>query len=167
MEDLQNLQDELSNVFSDYSNYLIICLGNILRGDDGIGIYIGNGLLNKIPEISKKVILAHNTPVNFLGKIVKENPDLLIIVDAIDIQVDIGVIALLSSETIQNTQSTTTHYQELDDLLKFLKMEMGKLPQVSILGIQIDNIEFNTEMNHQVKQSGDKIISLFLNIMNR
>ncbi|MHA2250447.1 MAG: hydrogenase maturation protease [Candidatus Kariarchaeaceae archaeon] len=166
MEDLQNLQEELSAVLYDYRNYLIICLGNELRGDDGIGIYIGDELIKKLPEISAKVILAHNTPVNFLGKIVKINPDLLIIVDAIDLQVEVGTIALLTPETIQNTQSTTTHYQELDDLLKFLEVEMGKLPLVSILGIQIDQIEFNTEINGQVKQAGDKVISIFLNILN-
>lgn len=58
---------------------VIACIGNELRGDDGVGPFIA-GLLK--PTDLLTVVDCGETPENFLGVIAGHNPEKLLIIDA-------------------------------------------------------------------------------------
>lgn len=147
---MDSLRRELEEIFK--SDCLIMCLGNLDRSDDGIGIYIGQSL-------GEKVILAMNTPVNFLGNIVRRNPEVLVLIDAIDGQLDPGDITVSDSRIILDSGSLTTHYQEFSNLQQFLQ-ESGVDPIIRVIGIQVEDTTLYGKMTDEVKHAGDVVISL-------
>lgn len=74
---------------------LILGIGNTLRSDDGLGSILANRLKDKVPF---KVIDAGTTPENYLEKIVKEKPESMIIIDAVDFGGVPGEFRLLQAE---------------------------------------------------------------------
>ena len=60
---------------------VILGIGNTFRGDDGIGSLLAQRLKDKVSFI---VYDSGPSPENYLGKIIKDKPDNIIIVDAVD-----------------------------------------------------------------------------------
>lgn len=150
-----NLREELENIFK--GHFQIICLGNEDRGDDGIGIYIGRKLGNG-------VILAMNTPVNFLGKIVREDPHVLVIIDGIDAGLASGDIVVADERIVKDSGSQTTHYQDLSDLIHFLNLS-GIDPVLRIIGIQVKTTELYGDMSPEIVKSGETLIEIIQGII--
>lgn len=58
-----------------------LCIGNKLRGDDAVGIYVGELLQKQLPHW--KIFFGEDVPENEFGFIRDFNPDLLLVIDAI------------------------------------------------------------------------------------
>ncbi|MCY3411255.1 MAG: hydrogenase maturation protease [Candidatus Heimdallarchaeota archaeon] len=157
MEDIAALQVALSDIFQ--QDYLILCLGHSLRGDDAFGIILGERIRSLVD--SDRIIIAENSPVNFIGKIAALDPDVILIIDAIDLGVSIGTVSLSDDQVVPHTNSTTTHYQELADLKKFLYMETGRNRQYQILGVQIGNTALFTQMHEKITTVINQLTSIF------
>ena len=66
---------------------LFVGIGNLLRQDDGIGVYIST----RIKERNNiKVITAEVSIENYIGKINSVEHDTLVIIDCVDMQEDSG-----------------------------------------------------------------------------
>ncbi len=159
-ESIDDLIDTLSDFLFNPHECVILFMGNDLRGDDGAGIVIGKEIIELFSDtpIRERLMLVYNVPVNFLGKIINKKPKRILMVDAIDIDQDAGTIALLSPEIIKNTNSTTTHYQEFDDLIKFISRELGYRPQILVLGIQVLNTDKMFIISKKVKDAIQKVV---------
>ncbi|MHA2029453.1 MAG: hydrogenase maturation protease [Candidatus Kariarchaeaceae archaeon] len=165
MESLIALQDELTSIIKETTQLMIVCMGNELRGDDAIGVYIGNRLLEELPHLKERILITHTVPVNFLSKIVNYDPSVLIFVDAIDLEVDPGTIALFDHHSIINTQSTSTHYQEMEDLILFLQKEMKQLPDIKIIGVQVKETPYTVGINKVLTESSEKLIDILTKLL--
>ena len=153
---------ELEKLLKPAKKPVIVTMGNELRGDDAVGVEIGKQLSKVVPQ--EYLINAHNVPANFIGKIAKENPDLVLFVDAIDANLEPGDIILYTSDQIIETENSTTHYQEASILLAFLEKEVETFPEIHYLGIQIKEIEPFTEISTEVRHAMDKVIAAFSGI---
>ncbi|MHA2172046.1 MAG: hydrogenase maturation protease [Candidatus Kariarchaeaceae archaeon] len=165
MESLIALQNELTLIIKETTPLMIVCMGNELRGDDAIGVHIGNRLHEEIPHLKESILITHTVPVNFLSKIVNYDPSVLIFVDAIDLGIDPGTIALFDAHSVINTQSTSTHYQEMEDLVLFLQKEMKQLPAIKIIGIQIKETPFTIGINKALTESAEKLIDILTKLL--
>lgn len=76
----------------------IICLGNVIMQDDGIGIVIGNLLIKKS---IKNMIFICETDIGALQAAFAEAKDNLIIVDAVDLGLDPGQHVILPLSEIR------------------------------------------------------------------
>lgn len=162
IENIEDLKIELEKILS--TNYLILCLGNRLRADDAAGILIGEKIKEGYPK-NKSIIIAENSPVNFIGKISKIHPSTLLIIDAVEFGLSPGTITLSDEKIIANTNSTTTHYQDLEDLLKFLELE-GKKPDLCIiLGIQVEKITLFQSVSEAVINSVNKVSQAIVELL--
>lgn len=164
---LKEIKTQLSGILS--KQWTMVCMGNELRADDEVGLYIGKTLAEK--SHTEQIILAHNVPANFLSKIVSQEPESLLFVDAIDLRqyesdIRAGTIALFDPSVTTNTGATTTHYQEMDDLLGFIKRELGYEPLTRILGIQIATTELMAPMTPEVKVKADQLIELINDLLS-
>ena len=152
----RELKNDLHNLLKSSENPLFFALGNELRGDDHAGILTGEKLSKTLGD---RVIVAHNVPINFLGKVVKFNPDLIIILDAIDIGEKAGTIALMGPEVL-NENHSSTHFQTLNDFFNLIRAQLNREIDIKILGIQIKSKEMFDDISQEVELAVHTLIGM-------
>ena len=136
---------------------LLVGVGNVLKRDDGVGVYITNNLeqTDFIYPLTVEVSIE-----NYIGKINQSNANLLILIDAMDLKKKPGYWNILP---IQNISGFTTHTHNIT-LDKVAELFRHK---TYVLGIQPENIQLGEGLTSRVKESADSIIqqiaSLFPN----
>ena len=126
---------------------LILGVGNSLRGDDGLGSALAVRLDS---HVNARVIDAGDVPENFIGPIIAADPEVLMIVDAANINAPAGSMAIIETEHIANA-SLSTHSSSLNLFLLVLRSEID--PDVFILGIQPESTAFGASMSQPVRES--------------
>jgi hydrogenase maturation protease len=125
-------------------------IGNLLKMDDGVGVYISRSI-NERDNIS--VITPEVSIENYIGKINSLNPDILVLIDCLEMNSDPGTFKILDISQIQDI-TFNTHNISLKRLSEFFKMS------VFILGIQPEKIDFGENISYLVRNIADKIIKL-------
>jgi hydrogenase 3 maturation protease len=128
---------------------LFVGIGNLLKMDDGVGVYISKRIKNKgtISSISVEVSIE-----NYIGKINSLNPDILVLIDCVDLKSTVGTIRMLSLSQIQDL-TFNTHNISLKKLSEFFAMP------VYILAIQPEKIDFGENLSYLIKNVADRIIN--------
>jgi hydrogenase 3 maturation protease len=140
---------ELNELISQKDKKILFTgIGNLLKMDDGVGVYITNKINSK-GNISSLTVEA--SLENYIGKINSLNPDILVLIDCMDLKSDAGTFKLLSVNQIQDL-TFNTHNISLRRLSDFFRMP------VYILGIQPEKIDFGENISYLVKNIADKII---------
>lgn len=129
---------------------LFVGIGNLLKMDDGAGVYISSNIkqTDTISALTVEVSIE-----NYIGKINSLNPDILILIDAIDLKATPGTSKLLSINKIRDL-TFNTHNISLNKVSDFFAMP------VFVLGIQPEKIAFGENISYLVKNEADKIINL-------
>ena len=112
------------------------------------------------------MIIAHNTPVNYIGKVARLAPSHLLFVDAIDAGLAPGSVILASPDDVKRTSSTSTHYQEFDELISFLASQAIMPFKTMILGIQIKDVSLTEKMTPEVEKSGLVVSQVLCSILS-
>jgi hydrogenase 3 maturation protease len=129
---------------------LFVGIGNLLKMDDGMGVYISRKIKNKGAISSLTVETGIE---NYIGKINSLNPDILVLIDCVDLKLAAGAFKLLKVSQIQDL-TFNTHNISLKRLSDFFSMP------VFVLGIQPEKIDFGENISYLVKNIADKIIKL-------
>jgi hydrogenase 3 maturation protease len=139
---------DLKSVIGSYERKLFVGIGNVLKSDDGIGVYIAR----QIRESDKiKTLVVEVTIENYLGKINSIPHDVLILIDAVDFQQEPGFFRLLTPDEIMD-YTATTHNISISKLLGFF------MSPVLILGIQPQSISLGESISEPVKKQADLIL---------
>ena len=125
---------------------MILGVGNPVRGDDGAGPYFIRQLTGKIDAT---LFDCEEVPENFLGKIAESKPNTILIIDAIDLGMSPGTVALLEDKL--ERLSYSTHRTSLQLFIDCVKEET--MADVIVLGIQPKSTDFGSETSDQVKES--------------
>ena len=148
--------NQLSSILKSYkrSETTFLCIGNPIMSDDGIGCYIFNNLsnLNGI-----KLINAENVPENYVSKIIKLKPKLLIGIDAVEFSSHPGDIKLFNEEEILN-YSSSTHSISLKMIIDRIREELDF--SFHLVGIQPKNIMLGNDFSEEVLNSVSMLIGL-------
>ncbi|OFX83190.1 MAG: hypothetical protein A2W99_12800 [Bacteroidetes bacterium GWF2_33_16] len=129
---------------------LFVGIGNVLKSDDGIGVYISNQI-NETSEIQKLTVEV--SIENYIGKINSLKPDLLILVDCVDFGKQAGYCELLAVEKIKDF-TINTHNISLKRVSELFEMP------VLVLGIQPKKVDFGDMYTDDVLQTAEKIIKI-------
>lgn len=152
-----NIPAIINNITKKIKNkkVLFFCIGNILKGDDGVGEYIYSKL-----TAGKNIfkINAGNAPLNYIGKVEKILPDIVIIVDCINRKSLPGSVIFKKLSRIYSS-SIDTHSGLMDEFIKLIKPS----PEWYILGIQPYILEGINILSPVVIKTADELIRL-LNI---
>ena len=129
---------------------LFVGIGNVLKSDDGVGVYISSNIRKRgtISSLTVEVSIE-----NYIGKINSLKPEILVLIDCVDLGSSPGTYKLLELSQIQDL-TFNTHNISLRRLSEFFKMP------VYILAIQPEKIEFGENISYLVKDIADKIINL-------
>ena len=125
-------------------------IGNVLRKDDGAGVFICNNIKEsgKIRKLTVEVGIE-----NYIGKINSMKPDRLVFIDCTHMAKNPGYFRLLKLESTED-QTFNTHNISLKRLTEFFEMP------VWLLGIQPEEIDFGESLSDSVKESAERIIQM-------
>lgn len=131
---------------------IILCIGNIEGGDDGIGPYIAKRL--KVKSSQDMVFDCGTIPENYTGIIKQHKPDTLILIDAAEMSLPLGEIRLIPREKL-GTMHLSTHGIPLSILIQYLEKE---LPRILFIGIQPKTM--HGPLSSVVKKSANHLIDI-------
>ena len=116
---LQILKDRIHLLLKGKVVYMGI--GNILRGDDGIG----PELVAKLSEKGFYTIDAGTVPENYMRPVTRLDPDTVVIVDAVHLDREPGDVELLDRSEIMANTGFTTHTLSPVLVMERLEEETG------------------------------------------
>ncbi len=150
---------------------IILGIGNELKYDDGVGPFIISEL-NKL-NLNENVLLinAQTVPENFTGKIRKENPSHIILIDACLMGLNPGDYKIVNEDDFVNI-GISTHSMSLSYFVKFLNQDnilfigiepelLELIDQDSLGSLDKDLMDFQGELTENVKRSASEIIEIF------
>ena len=143
------MTDRLHELLSCHNRkILFIGIGNLLRQDDGIGVYISQ----RIKERDNiRVITVEVSIENYIGKINSIDYETLVLIDCADIGKPPGSFELLPVDKISD-MTFNTHNISLKRISEFFRND------VSVLAIQPEKVDFGENLSYLVKEAGNRII---------
>jgi len=140
--------DETKLIQLNNKNLLFVGIWNVLKHDDGVGVYISN----HIQETGKKRSLTVEVSIeNYISKINQVNSGHLILIDCVDFNKKPGFWDILPVERI-NGFITNTHNISLNKISELFNSK------TYILGIQPENIRFGENLTPEIKKTADLLI---------
>ena len=125
---------------------VIACIGNELRGDDGVGPFIA-GLLKPTDRV--KIVNCGETPENFLGVIVGYKPGKVLVIDAAEFRGEPGEVKVVSKEEIAGG-GLSTHDAILTLFTNFIEEQTGA--KTFFLAIQPERSEVGDRISARVEK---------------
>jgi len=135
---------------------LFVGVGNVLRRDDGAGVYIVSNIETK-GRFSRLIVEA--SIENYISKINSLDPDILIIVDCIDFNRKPGHTGLVPISRIKEF-NISSHNISLRRVADHLKME------VHVMGVQPSDLRVGENLTPVVKESSDQIINMLNDLIS-
>lgn len=134
---------------------LIMCIGNIDGGDDAIGPYIADKLMREEGDLV--VLNCGTVPENFTSVVKQHNPKNLIIVDAVEMDLDAGEIRIVPKEKI-GVMHISTHGIPISVLISYLEQYVEN---ITFIGIQPEIM--SGEISENVRKSGERLVKIIEN----
>ena len=134
------LQRIAAQKFKDPPRISILGIGNELRGDDNAGVAVARSLAALASE-SLQVIEGAHAPENQLGIICRFAPDLVLMIDAVDMDQSPGQVAWIEWRATAGI-SASTHTMPLYMIGKYLQSMTGC--KLALIGIQPTSVDLRT-----------------------
>ncbi len=126
---------------------VIAGIGNILRGDDGLGCCLVNRLKGHVNALC---IDTGPTPENYLGKIMKEDPDTLLFIDAVHLNKHPGEFVIMHPLELAE-QFPTTHGFPLRMFIE--QILDGISAKIFFLGVQPQTVKIGDSLSALIQNS--------------
>ncbi len=118
----------------------VLGIGHELQGDDAAGVLIARHLQSLLgPSEERLVLCAGPAPENCTGALRRFGPDLVLMIDAAQMDEAPGTVRLISCQDVTGI-GASTHTLPLHILVKYLTSELGC--EITLLGIQPAFVEF-------------------------
>ncbi len=152
--DLEKLKELISD------STVVVCVGNELRRDDGVGPYIANKLKEKG---FNNVINAGTNPEFFTNELTNSRIKRIIFIDGIIGLNKPGDIIITPIEELKskNVVILTTHNIPLTLIANYIKFFNPEV-KIFLLGIQIKDTSFGRGLSKEVREAADKIVETIL-----
>lgn len=136
---------------------VILGIGNTLRCDDGAGSILASRIKDKLSFI---VYDAGSSPENYLGKIIKDAPSTVVIIDAGDLGLAAGAFGILEPDSFQTTNLFSTHNSSLSLIINYLQTHLKT--DIILLIIQPHNLSFGDNLSPAVSDTLIKLETWFI-----
>lgn len=156
-------ESQLNNFLSDCEKLIVLGVGNELKSDDGVGPFIIKKLKGEnIENESLLFIDAMTVPENFTGKIRKENPTHMIIVDACLMDSKPGDMRIVSKDEFANI-GISTHSMSLSFFVRFLEKDTDI--KIIFVGIEPETMDWGAKTTANVEKSANEFIDALKGII--
>jgi hydrogenase 3 maturation protease len=136
----------------------ILGVGNELNGDDAAGMLVARGLREAVGEPNHLLVIeAGPAPESFGGPLRRFQPDLVLLVDAAELNQPPGSAAWIDwSEA--DSAAASTHTLSPSLFAQFLIQELGC--RVAMIGIQPEHLDFDRPVSKVVRGAVEQVIEV-------
>lgn len=138
---------------------IVLGVGNILKGDDGVGSILASELKKEFPDI---VYDCGVSPENYISKCANSEAKNVLIVDALAFGGKPGEIIFTTGENIKKVPIPTTHGPTLQLVIEILR-SMGK--GIYILGIEPKSCEMDKPLSEEVKEAYENLVRILRDVL--
>ena len=158
-------ESQLANFLEGYDKLIVLGVGNELKCDDGVGPYIIKKLKEENIEDEKKLLFidAQTVPENFTGKIRKEKPSHLIIVDACLMGGEPGDMKIVNRYDFASI-GISTHSMSLSFFVRFLEQGNDDL-RITFVGIEPKSMDYADNPTQKVENAANEFIKILKGIL--
>ncbi len=143
----------------------VVGMGHELRGDDAAGVVVARALQMALGDDERLLIIdAGSVPENHTGPLRRFAPDLVLFVDAAQMDEAPGTIRWLPWPETQRA-GAATHGPSPHTLAKFLIGELGC--EVTWVGIQPAGNEIAAPLSPEVAEAVDTVVLCLLRVLAR
>lgn len=153
---LKNIKQKLKSLLK--GKIVIIGVGNVLKGDDGVGSFLAQDLQQKMKI---KVIDAGISLENYIGPIIKQNPDTVLLVDAVHFDADPGTVAIFRSNDFPVIHFST---HGMSPVFFTNMLHENKINNIIVIGIQPESITMGSALSSAVTHSLSQVKNMLLDI---
>ncbi len=139
---MEELEKKIQNLLKGRIVYMGI--GNILRGDDGIGPH----LVEVLRKRGASVVDAGTVPESYIGPVTRLEPETIVLVDAVHLGSEPGSVELLERDEILKHNCFSTH--NLSPVLVMERLENETGASVFMLAIQPATLELGASISPAV-----------------
>ena len=158
-----DFESQLSNFLTDCKKLIVLGVGNELKSDDGVGPFIIRKLQEENIENNNLLLIdAGTVPENFTGKIRKENPTHIIIVDACLMNSNPGDMQIVDKDDFASI-GISTHSMSLSFFVKYL--EQGTGFKIIFVGIEPKTMDWGNAPTPNVQKAADEFIKTLKGIV--
>ncbi len=141
------------------SKIAIVGIGNTLRSDDAAGILVARALATSrlLPDPKPVCVIdAGHAPENCTAELRRYAPDVVLLIDAVDMGETPGHIRWVEMDEIEG-MSASTHSLPLSMLASFLNWELKC--EVTLLGIQLKSNDVGEIVSVEVLRAVNEIVN--------
>ncbi len=154
---------QLNEFLNDFKKLIVLGVGNELKSDDGVGPFIIKQLIDENIENDKVLLInAETVPENFTGKIRKENPSHVIIIDACLMGCAPGEIKIVDKTDFADI-GISTHSMSLSYFVKYLEMDTDF--KIIFVGIEPETMDWGTNPTPKVEKTAYEFIEMLKGII--
>ena len=157
---MTDIQPLLEQILASQPKVAILGCGSVLRCDDAAGTEIALRLADLSGRA--RAFAGYVAPENLTGEIKNFAPNLILVIDAIDLGIETGEVRLIEQADITGV-SFSTHMLPLKIIVDYLHQETGA--EIALLGIQSGNLEFMDEMSDGVTRTIDEITEMLRSML--
>lgn len=157
-----SIKDDLKSWLGKYRRLIILGVGNLLRGDDSLGLEILKRIKGKLPK-NVRIIYGGTVPENFISKIKRLKPSHVLIIDAALFGGEPGEARLIPPEQISGV-AISTHAMPLHLLAWLIQKETNA--KVVLLGIKPKNLGLGEEISQEIKESIERCARMLIDVIN-
>lgn len=148
----EQLFEQLNNLRG--SKTVIVGIGHILKGDDGVGPLVCQRLRDA--KVCVELIDAGTTPENYIQPIIEKAPQNLLIIDAIDFGASPGTIKIFKPEQLSSFVSST-HMLSPHLFIDMIRQDIKT--EVYFVGIQPAQTRLGQPLSASVSQAVQSLIN--------
>lgn len=155
---LSQLLNQLSSDLGEPPRVAIVGIGNPLRNDDAAGLLVARKLLHRecaADALHLLIIQAGHAPENVTGELRSFAPELILLIDAAEMQEIPGAICWVPIQSIDG-MSASTHSLPLSMLARYLTLELNCM--VALIGIQPRSNDVGEIVSAEVSNAIDEIV---------
>ena len=152
-----SLREELARRLS--GRVVVVGVGNPLRGDDAAGCLVVRRLRG---AEGARVIEAEEVPESFVGDIAAAMPDVVALVDAVDLGAEPGAVAMLEREQVA-TYAPTTHRMPLSLVMEVVQRRTGA--DVFLIAVQPLTLAFGAKVSPEVSATVEVLAAVLSELL--
>lgn len=158
-----SFESQLAAFLQGCEKLIVLGVGNELKCDDGVGPYIISKLKEENIENDNLLFIdAQTVPENFTGKIRKEKPTHLIIVDACLMGGKPGDMKIVDENDFANI-GISTHSMSLSFFVRYL--EKGTDFEIIFVGIEPESMDYDDKPTEKVEDAANEFVKTLKGII--
>ena len=161
--EIMSFESQLEGFLSNSEKLIVLGVGNDLKCDDGVGPFIIKRLKEEDIEDENLIFInAETVPENFTGKLRKENPTNIIIVDAGLMNGNLGDTQIVDKDDFSNI-GISTHSMSLSYFVKYLEKDNDF--KIIFVGIEPESLDYGENLTENVEKTAFDFINILKGII--